>query len=203
MVPSPVSESLLLFVQQCQVAILAGTAGDYLDLVTSMWSCLDRFPRDSELMQSLVAVAVVARIAKGVLNRPVQLRLRLQGPLASRRRHANAALLFARQHYASRGLSQAQVAAHFGLSRGFLARALSAETGRHQSSAFRRHLNDIRLFAAVNRLAAEASPLLKLIASDVGFSHTAFMDRQFKYRFSICPRTFHGLLRMVPAGCFD
>jgi len=186
-----VSDAALAFVQQCQVAVLACARDDYVAQVVSIWKCLSRFPRRSSDADRLTAVIAVSRIATGFFStRPDP---KWQASTTPRRRHANAVLRLARAHFACPDLTLGSVASELQLSVAFLSRALSAETEHALKSAFRCHLNGIRVLAAIDHMRGSAS--LSAIAHAVGYARTSELDRQFERWFEASPRAFRRLLR--------
>jgi AraC-like DNA-binding protein len=186
-----VSDAALAFAQQCQVAVLACAGDDYIAQVVSIWKCLSQFPRRSSDADRFAAVIAVSRIATGFLSeRSIA---ECHAAATPRRRHAHAVLKRARTHFARPDLTLGSVASELQLSVAFLSRALGAETGHALKSAFRCHLNGIRVLAAIETMRGPAS--LSAIAKAVGYPRTSELDRQFERWFGASPRAFRGFLR--------
>jgi AraC-like DNA-binding protein len=192
-VDAGVSEPALVFVQQCQVAVLACARDDYVAQVVSIWTCLSQFPRRSADADRLTAIIAVSRVARGFFSARATAECL---PATLRRRHANAVLQVARTRFAQSDLTLGSVASELRMSVGFLSRALSAETGHALKSAFRSHLNGIRVLAAIEQM--RRSDSFGAIANAVGYPRTGELDRQFERWFAVSPRVFRGFLRGDP-----
>lgn len=194
--PVGVSDGLLHYVQACQVAVLTCADEDYVAQVVSIWSCLAAFPKRAGEADRLAASMAVCRIAKGFFAADRRL-CRPDCPGATvRRGHVNRLLRFVREQFANPDLTLGFAAKNLGLSIAFLSRALSAETARAHGSAFRSHLNGIRVLAAVERL--RDSVPVRDIAMAVGYTSTGELDRQFARWFRLTPREFRSLLKRNP-----
>jgi AraC-like DNA-binding protein len=195
MLSDAVTDAVLTFVQQSQVAVGVCAEEDYVAQVSALWTCLAAFPRGAVEADLVAATIAVCRIATGFFvvgdhrNSPK----RSHGDRNSRRTSVNNVLCLAREQYFCADLTLGGLAKHLGLSGAYLSRALAAETGH----PFRTHLNGIRLLAAVARLPRGLAPL-SAIATQVGYPRTGELDRQFHRWFRLSPRQFRTLLGALP-----
>lgn len=202
--PSSISDRVLTFVQECQVAILACSTEDYMSQVVALWNCLDSFPLVRTPQDQRAAAIAVSRVADGFWSPSRRNDYnKLRPARASRRRkHVNDVLQIAHKRYSEVHLTLALLARELHLSHEFLSRALSAETGHTLKGLFRRHLNGIRLMAAIRLLKSEDLSCTD-IARRVGYSRPGELDRQFDRWFKLTPSQFRRILREAPTSCFD
>jgi AraC-like DNA-binding protein len=200
MLSETVSDQVLRFVQQCQVAVGVCAEEDYVAQVSTLWSCLAAFPHEADETDLVVAATAVCRIATGFFlfaadrKAPRHVRKKTKPSRA----HVNTLLRLTQQHHARTDLTFGGLARQLDLSAAYLSRALASETGH----PFRTHLNGIRLLSAIVRLQA-GSLRLAAVATEVGYTRTGELDRQFKRWFQLTPRHFRRLLRRVPPDRFD
>lgn len=196
MVPAGVSDGALQFVQHCQVAVLTCADDDAVAQVGAIWRCLSTFPRASDEDDLASAAVAVSKVARGFFEPHRVGRTPHERVPMPRRRHANAVLQLLREHYGQEDLTLKTTAAQMGLSEAHLSRILRRELGGSFGSAFRAHLNGIRLLAAIRQLPSGRS--FQVIAKEVGYPNTGELDRQFHRWFGVNPRAFRSYLRRAP-----
>ena len=91
---------------------------------------------------------------------------------------------FIKSHYSEVDLSQRRVATALGVSRWRLSRAFSAA-----DISFRSAIKEARMHSAVERLAAESTPI-KIIALEVGYAHCSDFSREFRSRYGTTPSVY-------------
>lgn len=194
MLPEGTFDDGLQFVQDCQVAVLACADDDAVAQAVAIWNCLSGFPKSSDADDLAPAAVAVWKIAKGFFESPGEPRRAVERmPSSSGRKHANAVVRLLRQQYREANLTQRHAAEQLDLSQAYLSRILRGELGGAFGSAFRAHLNGIRLLAAIVQLPSGRS--FRTIAEEVGYPTTGELDRQFHRWFGVSPRTFRTYLR--------
>jgi AraC-like DNA-binding protein len=196
------SEEQLSFVQQCQVAVLDGTNADAVCRAVRMWSCLSAFPTQKDELTTALAVAAVCHVSQWFYCHSDNSVARPHANCTDRRRRANAVLERARQGFFRRDLRLSHIAVEFGVSREYLSRLLAIETSLSFQSAFRTHVNGLRLLAAIDHLHYNANSI-SVIAGLVGYRGNAEMDRQFRRWFGLSPTQFRRFMRRVPATLYQ
>lgn len=203
MVPDGVSDSVLRFAQHCQVAVCICGEEDYVAQVVAIWNCLTEFPKGVSEDDLLAAVTAICLVANGFFAFAEKCVSPDYTRGASRRANVNAILRLAQQRYADPDLTLGQLARDLQVAQEHLSRALASETRRSFRTAFRTHLNGIRLLAAIVKLQAGRTPPIRRIAADVGYPNSKELDRQFHRWFRISPRRFRGLITKIPRHCLQ
>lgn len=196
MLPEGLSEAVLAFVQTCQVAVLTCADDDYVAQVTAIWNCLSTFPRSGSDCELVAAVLAVWKVASGFFVPHAVAITRRARPHTLQRAHVNAVLRLAMDRHHCPDMTLRQIASQLGLSVCYLSHAINAETEHSFASAFRAHLNGIRLLDAVKRLESAAS--VQSLALSVGYPRTGELDRQFDRWFGVSPGRFRSLLGRAP-----
>jgi AraC-like DNA-binding protein len=191
--PAPQANGLL-FVQRCQVAAGLAVLEDDTEHLSSVWECLDHFPRDPvicSLPEQTLAATAVYHLALGALAQRHREYTDARA-VGSRRRTVNALMRLLREEYGNPELTLLWCSRRLAVSPSYLSRAIAAESGYH----FPAHTNGVRLLAAIRQLLDEECRI-KWIAYTVGYRDTREIDRQFQRRFGLSPRQYQDLVLRI------
>ena len=186
---SAISEPILTFIGQCQVAAGACATSDLAARATVVWKCLESFPRGVPYDELAASATCVFLMARGYF-----LSSRAAPPNRRRpgRRHAASLIAAVNTLHSVPEVTLQWISRDIHVSCGYLSRVIVANTGY----PFRTHLGGVRLIAAVFRLGLQGGPL-SAVAAKAGYRSTGEMDRQFRRWFGLSPREFRALLSRV------
>lgn len=191
-----VSDAALAFIQRCQVSALAWPTGTSWKSPASIWGCCVDTPQWTALADCGAVSSALLRL--GIQLHRSECRVACAAETSDAVTDCSVAKRFivvARMCYRDPALTLGSIARTLGVSKCYLSRVITSETGYHYPT----HINGLRLFHAALLLRSTRQSI-KEVSATVGYSRTAELDRHCTKWFGMTPTVFR---YAVPFGAED